>query len=70
MALLDKIGEIFQKALFSTTLGDILEAIDGIKERIEALDGKVNQEVATLREELKEAEKRLQAAQEENKGKK
>lgn len=63
MALMDKLGAVLQKALFSTSFGDIIEAIDGLKTRIEELDGKVNREIETLRKELKEAEARLEAAQ-------
>lgn len=63
MALFDSLGKIIQKALFTTSFSDVIEAIDGLKTRIEDLDTKVNKEVETLRAELKEAERRL-AAQE------
>ena len=63
MALMDKVGAILQKALFSTSFGDIIEAIDGLRTRIEELDSKVNREVETLRKELSEAEARLKAVE-------
>jgi len=63
MAVMDKLGAFIQKALFSTTFIDIIEAIDGLKTRIETLDGKVGREVAQLRKELTEAEARLTAAE-------
>ena len=69
MALIDKLGAILQKALFSTSFTDIIEAIDGLKTRIEELDSKVNREVDTLRQELAEAEERLKAAESKGKGK-
>lgn len=70
MALMDKIGAILQKALFSTSFGDIIEAIDGLKARIEEMDTKVNREVEQLRKELAEAEARLKASQAASSGKK
>ena len=63
MAVMDKLGAFLQKALFSTTFLDIFEAIDGLKTRIEALDGKVGREIAQLRKELAETEARLRAAE-------
>ena len=63
MALKDTLGSIIQKALFSTTFQDIIEAIDGLKTRIEELDSKVNGEVKALREELAQAEARLKDLQ-------
>ena len=59
MALFEGLGNFIQKALFSTSVTDVIEAIDGLKTRIEELDQKVNREVVTLRQELKEAEERL-----------
>lgn len=68
MALKDTLGSIIQKALFSTTFQDIIEAIDGLKTRIEELDSKVNGEVAALREELSQAEARIKDLQGGGKG--
>lgn len=68
MAMFGKLGAVIQKALFSTSLGDIVEAIDGLRTRIEELDNKVNREVVTLRKELAEAEARLKAQGGDTKG--
>ena len=65
MALFGKFGSIIQKALFSTSLGDIVEAIDGLRVRVEELNKKLDKEVNVLREQLEELE-RKQAAGKKN----
>lgn len=46
------LGDFIQKMLFNTTLTDVLESIDGLRQRIEELNQKHDRELNNLRQEI------------------
>jgi len=62
MALFGPLGDFIQKALFNTSVSDVLESIDALRIRIEELDQKLEREVANLESQI--SEKRAQTEDE------
>jgi hypothetical protein len=59
MGLLNALGAWIQRALFTSSFPDIVESLNGVRQRVEELDSKLSREVANLEQQIRDAEARL-----------